>query len=68
MEKLPSTWTSPPPSKPLRGHEPFLGLPGTTVIDFWRFALPDLKVNSTRGLLAEFLVQHAVGGDKPRVE
>lgn len=36
-------------------------LPGTTVRDFWAWALGDLRLNSTRGLLAQFLVARAVG-------
>ncbi|WP_103888729.1 hypothetical protein [Actinacidiphila yanglinensis] len=41
---------------------------GAAVVDFWRFALPDLRVNSTRGVFAEFLVHRAVGSHRPRVE
>ncbi|MFC4034457.1 hypothetical protein ACFO3J_23695 [Streptomyces polygonati] len=59
---------TPPPVEPLRGHEPVLGVPGAAVIDFWRFAMPDLRVNNTRGLFAEFLVHRAVGSHRPRVE
>lgn len=36
-------------------------LTGTTVKDFWAWALGDLRLNSTRGLLAQFLVARAVG-------
>ncbi|MGW4647232.1 hypothetical protein [Kitasatospora sp. NPDC004289] len=32
-----------------------------TVLDFWRYAMPDLRTNTTRGLLAEYLVHRAVG-------
>jgi hypothetical protein len=32
-----------------------------SVLDFWRWALGDLRLNSTRGLLAQFLVARAVG-------
>lgn len=35
--------------------------PTDTVLDFWRWALGDLRLNSTRGLLAQFLVARAVG-------
>lgn len=53
---------------PLRGDESIIGVPDTTVLDFWRFAMPDLRMNNTRGLFAEFLVHQAVGSHKPRVE
>jgi hypothetical protein len=35
--------------------------PGHTVLDFWRWALGDLRVNATRNLLTQFLVARAVG-------
>lgn len=57
-----------PPARPLRGDEPILGMSGAAVIDFWRFALPDLRVNNARGVFAEFLVHRAVGSHRPRVE
>jgi hypothetical protein len=53
---------------PLHGDEPIAGLTGIAVVDFWRFAMPDLKVNNTRGVFAEFLVHLAVGSNRPRVE
>jgi hypothetical protein len=53
---------------PLRGDEPIAGLSDTAVVDFWRFAMPDLKVNNTRGVFAEFLVHQAVGSARRRVE
>ncbi|WP_418957965.1 hypothetical protein [Streptomyces tritici] len=53
---------------PLRGDEAIGGVPGATVVDFWRFAMPDLRMNNTRGLFAEFLVHRAVGSHEPRVE
>lgn len=45
-------------------------LPGTSasVRDFWAFAMSDLRTNNTRGYLAEFLVQLAVGRKQARVE
>lgn len=52
---------------PLTGPEPFIGL-DTTVVDFWRFALSDLRMNNARGYLAEYLVAKAVGAAHPRVE
>ncbi|MGW0474456.1 hypothetical protein [Streptomyces coeruleorubidus] len=63
--RLPLT---PRPLPPLRGDESIVGVPDATVVDFWRFAMPDLRMNNTRGLFAEFLVHQAVGSHKPRVE
>ncbi|AUG77822.1 hypothetical protein CFP65_3012 [Kitasatospora sp. MMS16-BH015] len=45
----------------LTGGEELGGTGGGTVLDFWRYALPDLRTNTTRGLLAEYLVHRAVG-------
>jgi len=44
----------------LGGGEHFAGL-DATVADFWRWAFSDLRDNTTRGILAEFLVAKAVG-------
>ncbi|MFF3310021.1 hypothetical protein [Streptomyces sp. NPDC002952] len=63
--RLPMT---PRPMPPLRGDESIVGVPDATVVDFWRFAMPDLRMNNTRGLFAEFLVHQAVGSHEPRVE
>ncbi|MFJ5922141.1 hypothetical protein ACIQF6_05960 [Kitasatospora sp. NPDC092948] len=46
---------------PLDGGEVFRGGEAGSVLDFWRCAMPDLRTNTTRGLLAEFLVHRAVG-------
>lgn len=51
----------------LQGDERFSGV-DATVADFWRFALPDLRMNNARGWLAEFLVARALGVDAVRVE
>lgn len=51
----------------LTGGEPFAGV-GASVNDFWRFAMGDLRSNTTRGYLAEFLVARAVGSVQRRVE
>jgi hypothetical protein len=51
----------------LAGQERFAGI-DASVIDFWRFALSDLRMNNARGYLAEFLVARAVGATGPRVE
>jgi hypothetical protein len=52
---------------PLTGQEPFDGL-DATVLDFWRWAMSDLRVNNVRGYLAEFLVGKAVGSTGIRIE
>jgi hypothetical protein len=44
----------------LDGSERFAGV-DATVADFWRWACSDLRDNTTRGILAEFLVAKAVG-------
>jgi hypothetical protein len=49
---------------PLGGSEPFRlgGQPaGFTVLDFWRWSTSDLVSNSTRGVLAEYIVATALG-------
>jgi hypothetical protein len=56
----PSGWLRPLPATPLSGEEPFVGL-DAAVVDFWRWAFSDLRENTTRGVLAEFLVARAVG-------
>lgn len=43
---------------PLSGDEHFAF--GPTVLDFWRWALGDLRMNTIRGFLAEFMVAEAV--------
>jgi hypothetical protein len=48
----------PPKPTDLSGDEPLL--PGATVRDFWAWAMGDLRLNSTRGMLAQFLVARAV--------
>jgi len=46
------------------GEEPF-HLAGTpiagTLLDFWRWSASDLLVNTARGLVAEYIVAHALG-------
>ncbi len=50
----------------LRGTERFSsrgsGL-DLTVLDFWAWSSSDLMENTTRGVLAEFIVAHAIGAD-----
>ncbi|WP_206670997.1 hypothetical protein [Streptomyces sp. CB01881] len=53
---------------PLEGGEVFRGADTGTVLDFWRYAMPDLRTNTTRGLLAEFLVHRAVGAVERNAE
>lgn len=60
-------WFSAPPARRMDGSEPFAGL-DATVLDFWRFAMSDLRMNNLRGYLAEFLVAKAIGATGPRVE
>ncbi len=50
----------------LNGTEPLL--PGITVRDFWAWAMGDLRLNATRGMLAQFLVARAVGDTRPNDE
>ncbi|GAA1465137.1 hypothetical protein [Microbacterium thalassium] len=45
---------------PLQGDETFTGV-DATVNDFWRFAMSDLRVNTVRGYVAEFLISRALG-------
>ena len=45
----------PPPTRLLTGDEPITGTTGT-VRDFWAWALSDLRTNTVRPMLAEFLV------------
>lgn len=57
----------PPRAPRLTGAEPFNGV-DAAVIDFWRFAMNDLRTNNVRGYLAEFLVACAIGSTAARVE
>lgn len=54
------------------GTEPFLSthIPlDITITDFWKWAYSDLLSNAHRGVLAEYLVAHAIAADqKTRVE
>lgn len=56
-----------PPHAPMSGNESFSGLEAT-LSDFWRFAMSDLRANTVRGYLAEFLVARAMGAETTRVE
>ena len=50
----------PLPALVLTGTERFKGL-GSSVSDFWSYVARDLRSNTTRGVLAEWLVAKAVG-------
>lgn len=56
-----------PAAVPLDGSERFRGA-DASVLDFWRFAMSDLRMNNVRGYLAEFLLARAVGAPGNRVE
>ncbi|MBQ1122221.1 hypothetical protein [Streptomyces sp. B15] len=60
-------WITPPSVPPLTGTEQF-STGDFGVVDFWRFAMSDLKMNNVRGYLAEFLVHRALGSARPREE
>lgn len=60
-------WGQPAELEPLQGDERFIGL-DASVVDFWRFALSDLRMNNARGYFAEYLVSRALGVDVVRVE
>ena len=56
---------SPTAARPLNGGEKVSGTEAS-VLDFWRWALSDLRMNTIRPMVAEFLVARAVG-DKREV-
>lgn len=55
-------WIQPTPARPLTGDESFAGV-DATVKAFWAYAFRDLRTNTTRGILAEWLVSKAVGAE-----
>jgi hypothetical protein len=58
----------PPPARLLTGDEPITGTT-SRVRDFWSWTLSDLRGNTVRPMLAEFLVARALGADeRPRIE
>ena len=57
-----STFFEPGPLQTLTGTETIL--PGVTVRDLWAWAMGDLRLNTNRGALAQFLVAKAVGDDR----
>ena len=61
-------WITPSPATDVNATDAFLGFGNATVLDFWRFALGDLRMNNARGYLAEFIVTRALGIAAQRVE
>ena len=58
----------PPPTRLLAGNEPIVGT-AATVRDFWAWCLSDLRTNTVRPMLAEFIVARALGAEnRPRIE
>lgn len=57
------SWIQPTPPVALSGAEPFRGMGGATVRDFWTWSTSDLRENTIRGVLAEFFVAKAVGAE-----
>jgi hypothetical protein len=58
----------PPPTRMLHGDEPIVGT-SAAVRDFWAWALSDLRTNTVRPMLAEFLVARALcAAAQPRIE
>ncbi len=52
---------------PLEGSEQFSF--GPTVVEFWQWAMSDVRMNTVRGYLAEFMVARATGDPrKARIE
>ena len=48
----------------VQGDEAFYaagGAQGFSVLDFWQWSMADLVSNTTRGVLAEFIVAQALG-------
>src|SRR3954469_13276 len=61
-------WGSPPAPQLLSGEEKIVGA-DASLRDFWAWNLSDLRTNTVRSMLAEFLVARALGAtSQPRVE
>jgi hypothetical protein len=58
--QIPDGWLVPGPPQLLEATDVFEGL-DKTVGEFWRWSFSDLRDNTIRGVLAEFLVAAAVG-------
>lgn len=65
VTRPPDGWLVPSPSQALEGSDRFVGA-DATVLDFWRWAFSDLRDNTQRGVLAEFLVALALGRTETR--
>ena len=48
-------WIAPSAPQQIEAESAFVGL-DARVVDFWKFALGDLRMNNARGYLAEFIV------------
>jgi hypothetical protein len=57
--KPPHGWLVPAPPQLLEPHDAFHGL-DAAVSDFWRWAFSDLRDNTVRGVVAEFIVAAAL--------
>jgi hypothetical protein len=58
----------PPQTRLLAGDEPIVGA-SAVVLEVWAWALSDLRTNTVRPMLAEFLVAQALGAaSQPRIE
>jgi hypothetical protein len=63
-----TTWGPLPRARILSGNQPITGA-DARLRDFWAWAYSDLRANTVRPMLAEYLVARAVGADlRPRVE
>src|SRR3954469_25028477 len=61
-------WGSPPAPQLLSGEEKIVGA-DASLRDFWAWNMSDLRTNTVRSLLAEFLVAQALSAtSRPRVE
>jgi hypothetical protein len=61
----PDGWLVPAPPQAFEGTDRFAGA-DATVLDYWRWAFSDLRDNTQRGVLAEFLVALALGRTETR--
>jgi hypothetical protein len=61
-------WISPPEPRLMTGDESIAGA-DARLRDFWAWCLSDLRTNTVRPMLAEFLVARALGAaHRPRIE
>jgi hypothetical protein len=59
---------TPPQPRLMTGDQPIVGT-DATLRDFWAWTLSDLRTNTVRPMLAEFLVAQALGAaQRPRIE